>query len=584
MSAFFYPTYQFIPVTGEIDGKKIRQNYELIKQGRATEPPNVRHDLWVDSSCSGRIICSVYLNSPTVVGNRHVTDSGSGKKRIEQYQWQGQPALPASSLRGVVSSMVEALSQSTLRVLNIDENKQMRVLDRRSPERDDKSRVRVPNTVHQYFDHIDQDMKPWQAAREQLTVAEMLFGVVEVNEKDSEKNGGDNLRGRLRFSDARAIGEIKQLAEITLQLLGEPKTPCPSMYYHLKGHRGEYLSKEQMFEYANNQSIVPNGRKYYIHHPEAQRRNNPWETRGNKAQEKNKFLCRPMQSGQTFYFTIDFENLSAAELTLLYTAIQPDEYSQHRLGLGKPLGLGSVTIKPEGVFFVDRKTRYGLDSLSVRRYQSAWITGGKNWHALYPTEANMESDSIMPDALSDTQYIDKETLGIAQTLCNPKYVQDYPVRTPILSSQEASPEEKTYEWFNQNDHIGNQAMPVITPHRDLPFLYADMTAARNSGRFCQVEISAFSATAERETISETPDVLSEFLAGMTDPVFEEILKSRDLAEYIRDKVPEENRVEVFEWLIPLWVKFDIILNNPVEKIYDKLYPGWRQKRTELFKL
>ncbi len=583
----FYHTYQFIPVTGEINGNQIRQGYDEIKQGISVQNPMVRHDLWVQESLSGRMICSIYLNSPTVVGNRHTADSKSGKKRIEQYCWKGRPALPANSLKGVISSMAEALSQSALRVLGADEEKHMRVQDDGSRfrdrsheprEPDGKRKTPVPNSVHTYFDHIDHDMKPWQTTRGKLTVAELLFGAVEVNEKGEQAS--QNLRGRLRFSDARALGDVAQLPEITLKLLGEPKTPCPSMYYHVKGHRGKYLAKEKMFDYRESQSIIPNGRKYYLHHPQSQRINRPWETHGNPGQEQNKFLCSPLKSEQTFYFHIDFENLSAAELTLLYTAIQPDEHSQQRLGLGKPLGLGSVTILTEGVFFIDRKSRYGLDALNTSRYNSAWTDSDKAWQALYPEEARMDAETSLPKALIDTQLIDMDTLAIARTLCNPEYVRNLPIRTPILDDQDNTPEQESFKWFNENDQKGNQAMPQITPYQNLLPIYSDMIAAGNSRRFAPVEISVLDE--ENDPIEEVLEILQEHVKNSEYENLAAITQSRELAEFLRDKIPEAQRQQIFDWLIPYWVENGVTMKNSVERIYDKICPNWRKIRAALY--
>ncbi len=582
MSAF-YPPYQFIPVTGKINGEKIRAAYEEIKNGTSEQFSSVRHDLWVDGAHSGRMICSVTLNSPTVVGNKHETDRKTGKKRIIQYQWKGKLALPANSLKGVISSMAEALSQSALRVLDADEEKEMRVLDESSRERDGKKRVSVPKTVHQYFDHIDEEMKPWQKDRHHLTVAELLFGVVEVNEKDSDSKSGQNLRGRLRFSDARATTPVTQLQEITLKLLGEPKTPCPSMYYHVRGQRGRFLSKEQMYAYPDSEQILPNGRKYYLHHPESQRNNRPWETGGNPKQEEHKFLCSPLQAGQTFYFHIDFENLCPAELTLLRTAVQPDETFQHRLGLGKPLGLGSVTIRTEGIFLIDRKGRYAMDALNAARYHRAGIDGDRAWQSLYPDEDRVANNPKLFEKLTDTRLIDKETLKIACTIGNPGLVRhDHPVRTPILSTQENAPEEKSYEWFNKNDNKGNQAMPEIVPNKEMPFLYADMSEARRSKRFSVADLS-FVVPVEKPE-QGIPDILQTYLENHPDLDLMEVAISKDLATYLRDKISEDQRGPVCDWLIEYWVRKGIFLTSRVERIYDKICPDWRKRRSDLVDL
>lgn len=591
MSAF-YPPYQFIPVTGEINGKRIRQGYAEIAQGTAEAHPQVRHDIWTDNALSGRIVCSVYLESPVVIGNQHSDAPPSRQKRIEQYRWRNQIALPANSLRGVIASMAESLSQSALRVLNADEGKTMRIResdghqpDGKAP--DGKRAVTVPKTVYEYFDHIDQDMKPWQESRNELTVAELLFGVVEVNEKSGDSLATHNLGGRVRFSDAVATEVVRQMPEVTLKLLSAPKTPSPAMYFHVKGHRGEYLSKEQMERYKDSEAIVPNGRKYYLHYPQRQREQRPWESHGNTGQQASKFLCSPLQAEQTFYFHIDFENLSPAELTLLHKAIRPDAQSQHRLGLGKPLGLGSVTIRPEGVFFIDRKARYGLEALAQSKYHRAWIEEEHvaQWKSLYRVEAATPSFPEMPADLQDNEYIDHPTWEIVRTLCNPGNVAGFPVRTPLLPHQENTPEEKTYEWFSQNDLQGNQAMPPIVPGEKLPFLYSDMEAAHRSGRFREVELSAFAPPAD-DPVNSMPELLRNYFedARADGSPDEDIAASKALAAYLRDTVTDDAKEAVIDWLVDYWADNEILLGNKVERIYDAAFPGWRKKVAERYEV
>jgi len=349
MSKFYNP-YQFIPVTGRVNGDKPRQPFKPIAAGTSTDNPQVRHDLWQGEALSGRIIARIHLHTPTVVGREQVDSGRDGTKRVLQYQWRGQAALPASSLKGMLSSLAEALSQSTLRVLNPDMGVPgKRGFMRIECARDDQDpecrafgtrKVRIPHSAEQYFRHIDDDLTPWRHQREALTPAELLFGVVEVDVKDSGRDSGRNLAGRVRFHDARGITAPRTLPEVVLKILDSPKPPSPALYFHRAGQRGAYLSKRDMFDRSEDRDIQPNGRKFYLPHPEV---DDPpqWQT---SKPSKNKLSCGPIAEDQDLYFHIDFDNLSAAELTLLETALMPDGDFRHRLGLGKPLGLGQISI------------------------------------------------------------------------------------------------------------------------------------------------------------------------------------------------------------------------------------------------
>jgi len=71
---------------------------------------------------------------------------------------------------------------------------------------------------------------------------------------------------------------------------------------------------------------------------------------------------RPIKSGKQFRFRVYFENLSSQELgALWWTLAIPDgeEHERcHRLGMGKPLGMGAVKLTPR-LYLTDRQDRYG---------------------------------------------------------------------------------------------------------------------------------------------------------------------------------------------------------------------------------
>ncbi len=76
---------------------------------------------------SGRILCRLTLERPTLVGSLQTEPTdGHGPKTVEPYTChcrdregkdQVWPGLPGSSLRGMVGAVAEAISQSSLRVL-----------------------------------------------------------------------------------------------------------------------------------------------------------------------------------------------------------------------------------------------------------------------------------------------------------------------------------------------------------------------------------------------------------------------------------------------------------------------------------
>jgi hypothetical protein len=269
MSRFYNP-YQFVPVTGKVGGKKRvgHTEYADIAAGTASALPGGRHDLWHPSCLSGRILCSLYLDTPLMVGAGQKPDNCNGSTEVERYTWRGVDAIPANSLKGMVSSIAEALSQSALRVLS-DNLISVRITDT-------KSSVGTRRETHHlkatdYFRHIDTELVPWEKDRETLSPAELLFGAVEVNEKGENPDHGRNLAGRLRFHDALpAKRPVGHLDTITLRILdspkfylsGDSKGCCVPFYLHLKEQRGGWLSTDDVYYKYGNKEIWPNGRKF----------------------------------------------------------------------------------------------------------------------------------------------------------------------------------------------------------------------------------------------------------------------------------------------------------------------------------
>lgn len=119
--AKFYAPYNFVPVTGKCNGQATAVvDADAVALGSSEHP--ARHDVWLPSTHSGRLLCALTTRSPLVLGARQEpADAARGEDsptRVLPYvDADGHAAVPASSLRGLTASIAEALSQSTLRVL-----------------------------------------------------------------------------------------------------------------------------------------------------------------------------------------------------------------------------------------------------------------------------------------------------------------------------------------------------------------------------------------------------------------------------------------------------------------------------------
>ncbi|MCL5673513.1 MAG: RAMP superfamily CRISPR-associated protein [Deltaproteobacteria bacterium] len=73
--------------------------------------------------------------------------------------------------------------------------------------------------------------------------------------------------------------------------------------------------------------------------------------------EKMDKKIRPINQGAKFKGKIRFDNLSDIELGALLFAVDLPEHYAHKIGMGKPIGLGSIRINAK-LYLSDRQKRY----------------------------------------------------------------------------------------------------------------------------------------------------------------------------------------------------------------------------------
>jgi len=265
-------------------------------------------------------------------------------------------------------------------------------------------RAWVPGDLHGAFRRTaGKDSLPWNPDRDGLTPAEYLFGVVEeMPEGKAPRRPSRNLASRVRFSDALGLTEPELMGSVPLRQLQSPKPPAPAMYFRQasveavrKRQADPKKRTEPPLPALDLTEHVPNGRKHYLVHRIGDLSEHcPWETKKLKdvdTQVASKALddCKrqggrcgaPLAPGQQLWFHVDFENLTADELDLLCAAIDPGTCERaagarsfrHRIGWGKPVGLGIVRITIEGRFLVDRGRRYSSSGLQEPRWHRHWL-------------------------------------------------------------------------------------------------------------------------------------------------------------------------------------------------------------------
>lgn len=168
-----------------------------------------------------------------------------------------------------------------------------------------------------------------------------LFGMISENDHETAA-----IASRLRFTDARPESEFK-FTHKTLKELASPH--LSSMEFYSTAPNMKYR-----WNYDDN-GVKLNGRKYYFHHK-----------CGFSTDEKTgrNITTEVLGKGAKFGFDIFFDKLTDDELkrlvwTLAIGENKTDGKQMHKIGHGKPLGLGSVKIT------VDSVTKRSLDPITM---------------------------------------------------------------------------------------------------------------------------------------------------------------------------------------------------------------------------
>lgn len=169
--------------------------------------------------------------------------------------------------------------------------------------------------------------------RDSLCEACTLFGMV-------GSKPGTSLGSHIRFSDAHFTGEKAEYAPPThLKILGGPKLTSMAMYTKLNG------DGRNCFWTYDDDGVSLNGRKFYYHH------NSDY---GTQEISQLNVTVRPIKAdaGNPFEFDVFFEQISDTQLKKLLFVLSlfgNGSNHFHKLGMGKPLGMGSVKIVVDSV-------------------------------------------------------------------------------------------------------------------------------------------------------------------------------------------------------------------------------------------
>lgn len=242
-----------------------------------------------------------------------------------------------------------------------------------------------------------------------------LFGMI------GKKGSTSAIASRLRFTDAKLENEAK-LTYKTLKELSSPRLSSIEFYS---------TAPNMKFQWNyDTKGVKLNGRKYYFHH------NCDCTTTEKTGRNLTTEL---LEKGAEFSFDIFFDKLNESELNRLVWTLaigenSPDSHRMHKLGHGKPLGLGSVKIT--------------VDSVTKRSFDT---------DRMIFTNEEMNVDSFFENVPFDTsaEYF-KEYMAVTDF----DYLEGRPVAYPYGDDKMGKDTSVgTLTWFKANHNDGKMVKP-----------------------------------------------------------------------------------------------------------------------------
>jgi CRISPR-associated protein (TIGR03986 family) len=196
------------------------------------------------------------------------------------------------------------------------------------------------------------DFVPVELNREQVDIADALFGFVRDEKRRDLRDQA--WAGRIFVSDGTRIHSAPLSAEpFYPHVLGSPK---PTTFQHYLVQPNETKPELRHFAHIPEQDTVIRGHKLYWHKGKSVGRETLEDAEfaalpeDEQQADTQHTQIKPLAAGSSFSFDVRYENLSDVELgALLWVLDLTDETRQDRpyrlkLGMGKPLGMGSIRL------------------------------------------------------------------------------------------------------------------------------------------------------------------------------------------------------------------------------------------------
>ena len=258
---------------------------------------------------SGQLEVDVYAEMPLFIADPRTTSPDPRKPAQSIQNRQGDYILPGSSLKGMLRCVVETLGNGCLTLFD---------------GLYERNKINYKKMIPEAFQHCRDNTD--------LCIACRIFGMLK------ERTSGVFL-GKINIGDACVYADkIRTYAAIYTKALMEPKPHHASFY--LDESRQHIAGRKYYFHHSPDKALLTDNRLVYM-----------------AGKPANRYI-QLLDYDTQFHFRIDFTNLEADEFAALLLAITLEKDMRHKIGYGKPLGLGSIYLYPTRLTLVDYASRY----------------------------------------------------------------------------------------------------------------------------------------------------------------------------------------------------------------------------------
>jgi CRISPR-associated protein (TIGR03986 family) len=353
--------------------------------------------------------------------------------------------------------------------------------------------VKISRDLYDYAprDLIDDSLRP-ASAFDQLSPADRVFGWVSA---DASGRRPAAYRGRVRIGPVTCCQEAEQAVRtfpgdgMPLAILGKPKPEQGGFYLSESKARPDKPVRERTARpdlYKKPQGL--RGRKTFPHHAglpagyweEPDGNEDPTQVsldggryrefrrprKANQIDGKNQTVAEEQRDTQnrsirgwvepktTFRFTIEVRDLDTVELGALAWLLTLPTGHFHRLGLGKPLGFGSVqlTVDPDNTEFSS-----GEQWVSYYRTLTGPLAAADAEQTL-----NAATETFTALVARSRELATVRETFLAAARGNPDLPVHYPRVRPVGQSPGTptppDPDGNSYAWFTENQRSGKQGI------------------------------------------------------------------------------------------------------------------------------